>query len=331
MKRKGLISFSVVALLFATYIITRVVICNYIDYIADKHVPNSNIPIDVVLVASNKDFDVIPYSISGIRKYLKQPISRAVLISPKTPQAMSLAKALNMEFVDENSLLKFSDFKNWIKDNNIKHTHPGIGWYYQQFLKLLYSKISSSEYYFIVDADIVMNRPFVLITNDKIHTFFVGENHAHEVSRTSIKRLLGEQQYVPDFSYIADLMCFNKDITQAMLAELETKNGQEFYKAAMLAEYDSKARFSEYELYGAYANHRDDKPLVNYIPSVYASSEYLKNYLESYHFLSDGHTRRRYCLLCDKYNPELKAYPYLAYHHWIKDSLLDKLKTKGLN
>ena len=325
MKKKYLISFGLAMLIIATYIAIRVALCNYIDYIADKHTPRSNIPVDVVLVANHKDFELVPYSISSIRKFLKQPIKKAVLISPKTPQAISLAKALNMEFVDEDSLLKFGEFKNWVKENNIKHTHPGVGWYYQQFIKLLYSKISSSEYYFIVDADIVMNRPFILVSNDKIHTFFVGENHAHEVSKTSIKRLLGEQQYVPDFSYIADLMCFNKDITEQMLAEIETKNGQEFHKSAMLAEHDSKARFSEYELYGAYANHRDEKTFVNYLPSVYASTDYLRNYLESYHFLSNGHTRRRYCLLCDRYNPALKAYPYIAYHHWVKDSLLNKL------
>jgi|GEM_PF-2302905 len=305
--------------LFLIYAIGRVAICSYIDHTLDIHAPESSVPIDVVLIATKKDFNVIPYSIESIRKYLKQPINRAVLISPRSPKALKLAKKLNMEFIDENSLLNLKDFTNWVKENNLSYNYANINWYYQQFLKLLYSKESESDNYFVIDADIVMNRPFVLVSDDNINTFFIGNNDAHEISKSSIKQLLGEEQFVPKFSYIADLMSFNKNIVKEMLNKIEAKFNLEFYKAAILVEQNSDARFSEYEMYGAYANHTfsNKKQYTSYLPSVFATRDDLLDYLDSIHYFSSSHTRKRTTLLWDRYDPTLKAYPYVAYHSWV--------------
>jgi hypothetical protein len=304
--------------IFIIYAIGRASLCTYIDYTLSKHIPNSSIPIDVVLIATKKDFNVLPYSVESIRKYLKQPINRVVLISSKTEKAEKLAKKLNMEFIDENKLLNLKDFVNWVKENDLSYNFANINWYYQQFLKLLYYKESKSEYYFVIDADIVMNRPFVLVSDEKIKTFFIGQNDAHKISETSIKKLLGDDQFVPQFSYIADLMCFDKEIVKNMLNKIEKRFNIEFYKAAILVEQNSDARFSEYEMYGSYANNSsNDGNYTTYLPSVFASGSYFKDYLNSNHFLSDGHTRKRTTLFWDRYDPSLKAYPYIAYHSWV--------------
>lgn len=304
--------------IFIIYAIGRASLCTYIDYTLSKHIPNSSIPIDVVLIATKKDFNVVPYSVESIKKYLKQPINRIVLISSKTEKAEKLAIELGMEFIDENKLLNLKDFVSWVKENNLKYNFANINWYYQQFLKLLYYKESKSEYYFVIDADIVMNRPFVLVTDDRINTFFIGQNDAHKISETSIKKLLGDDQFVPEFSYIADLMCFNKEIVKEMLNKIEKRFNTEFYKAAILVEQNSDARFSEYEMYGSYANHNsNNNNYITYLPSVFATGTYFKDYLNSNHFLSDGHTRKRTTLFWDRHDPSLKAYPYIAYHSWV--------------
>ena len=307
--------------IFSIYTLGRIALCNYIDSTLLTQTPKSSIPIDIVLIATTKDFDVVPYSIQSIRKYLQQPIHKAVLIAPKNDESIKLAQELQLELIDENSLLNLQSFKNWIKDNNLSYNYHSITWYYQQFLKLLYSNISESDYYFVIDADIIMNRPFNLVTDNKIHTFFIGDNHAHEISKTSIQKLLGKEQYVPEFSYISDLMCFEKSLTQKLIEKIELRSGMKLYKAAILVEQNSNARFSEYELYGSFANYNSDEKnrAVNYIPSVYASDQYFKNYLNSWHYLSSGHTRKRNSLFWDRYDPTLKAYPYIAYHSWVKD------------
>jgi hypothetical protein len=319
MKKHFRIIMSLFVGIFLVYALGRALLCIYIDYTLEKHIPNSSVPIDVVLIATKKDFEVVPYTVKSIRKYLKQPINRIVLISNESDKALKLAKSLDIEFIDENSLLKLKDFTSWIKKNHLSSNYPNLNWYYQQFLKLLYYKISKSEYYFVIDADIVMNRPFVLVSDNKVNTFYIGQNSAHKISESSTKKLLGEEQHFPEFSYIADLMCFNKNIVKTMLDKIEQKFNIPFYEAAMLIEQNSDARFSEYEMYGAYANNDKErlKNSVSYLPSVYAPEGYLNNYLASNHYLSDSHTRKRTTLFWDRYDPTLKAYPYIAYHSWV--------------
>ena len=63
----------------------------------------------------------------------------------------------------------------------------------------------------------------------------------------------------------------------------------------MLFEQNPAAHFSEYELYGTYANFVSNKILVSYEPR-------------------SNIMRKRYGLFFDKYNAALMAYPYIAYH-----------------
>ena len=112
--------------IFIIYAIGRASICTYIDYTLSKHIPSSSIPIDVVLIATKKDFKVVPYSVESIRKYLKQPINRIVLISPKNEKAEKLAKELGIEFIEENKLLNLKDFVSWVENNNLKYLGDNI-------------------------------------------------------------------------------------------------------------------------------------------------------------------------------------------------------------
>lgn len=293
-------------------------ICEYVDYTNAKNLDNSKVPIDIVLVAHKKDFDVVPYSINSIKKYLKQPIKRIVLISEPSPQAEKLVTKLGIDFIDENSILNKANLEQWFNKNNLKLNYQNFSWYYQQFLKLLYYKHSLSENYLVIDADIVMNRPFVLVSDYNITTYFIGQNSAKKLSNQSIRKLLGNDQYIPEFSYIADLMCFNTIILEKMINKIEDKFNAPFYETAFLIDQNPESRFSEYELYGVFANHSvDNKMIASYIPSVAAEPGYYENYLSSIHFFSSGHSRKRTTLFLDRYNPSLKAYPYIAYHSWI--------------
>ncbi len=74
----------------------------------------SLIPLDVVFVTTEKDFEILPYPLESVKKYLKQPINKFILVSPKTEQAIKLSKSLGMEYIDENSLLDHTEFMNWV-------------------------------------------------------------------------------------------------------------------------------------------------------------------------------------------------------------------------
>ena len=286
------------------YVIANIALCKYSDYAFAKEVESSLVPIEVVFVGAPKDFKILPYSVKSVKKYLKQPITKLVLVAPKSEESIKLAHSLGMQYVDEDSLLNRKEFIDWVQKNKLlqNYQNNNWNWYYQQFLKLLYYKISEANNYFIIDTDVVMERPFVLVSNDNVKTFYIGPNKlGHETAKTSIKLLLGEDQFVPEFSFIADLMCFNKNIVKSMLDKIETKFATEFYKAGILVEQKSDARFSEYEMYGVYANYSSDitpKLLTNLIPMQNSS-------------------RNRDTLFLDRYLFELKAYRYISYHAWL--------------
>jgi hypothetical protein len=282
------------------YILTNIIGCIYVDFKWDKSTVRSSVPLDVVYVCSPKDFEVLPYSINSVRKYLKQPINKVVLISSKSKDSKDLARRFGMQYIEENELLNLTGFIDWAKKHNLVNNYmvDKWTWHYQQFLKLVYYKIASSNYYFIIDADVVMNRPFVVVEDSGRQTFYVGENTGHDSAAVSIRYLIGDRQYIPDASFIADLMCFNKNMVKDLIEIIESKYNMEFYKAAVIVEQKSAARFSEYELYGVYANYRDgEKSLSNYLPM-------------------SKRVKKRSSLFWNQYNLRLKQYPYIVYHDW---------------
>ena len=312
---KNIVKYLLVLLLpVFIYCVFQLVLCKYLDSIFEYDVRESSIPIEVVFVATDKDFETLSYAVHSVRKYLRQPISKVVLISPKTDRAERLAKELNMEYIDEASIFDVTNLKRWIVDNNLKlgrHMAP-LSWYYQQFLKLFYHRYTKSDYYLVVDADVVIQRPFVMVADDQIHTFFAGNVSQgippHDIAslrnvathdalfKRSTSLLLGEDVYVPKFSYIAHLMCFNRDMVVKMMEHVERNRHAPFYKAVILAEQDNDAVFSEYQLYGTYCNFVERGQAsdhVNY--SVYVGNRYL--------------------IWADQINSEFKKMPYIAYHN----------------
>ena len=59
----------------------------------------SDIPIDVVLTAIDKDYDVLGYVIDSIRENIKHPIGDIVIISPKSDIIINLCEEKNCRFM----------------------------------------------------------------------------------------------------------------------------------------------------------------------------------------------------------------------------------------
>lgn len=285
----------------ALYVLCQVMLCFYLDDVLEYSVEKSSIPVEVVFVTAPKDFETLPYSVASVRKYLRQPISKVVLISPKSDQAIALAKSLNMEYIDESTILDLNELKDWVSQNKLSLNHPlsDIKWYYQQFLKLRYHKLANSKYYLVVDADMVMQKPFVMVSDYKVHNFFVGKSMPqwYVGYQESVLQILGKHQFTPGFSYVSHMMCFDRQIVANMINHIETTFNTDIYKAAILAEQHSGAIFSEYQLYGVYSNFVEEKILTSYTPK----SHYIGN---------------RPFLFPDQYNSNLKKVPYVAYHHY---------------
>ena len=273
-----------------------------ISYYQHSSAETSSVPIEVVLVTAEKDFVMLPYAVESIRKNIKQPITKITLVSPKSETSVNLAKRLDIHFVDENSLLELKQLKIWINQSGIKLRNSPT-WYYQQFLKLLYHKISKEKHYFVMDADIVLTKPMILVSDYGINTFFVGHNMGHESYKLSVQKLLGNEQFVPEFSFVADMMCFNKDVVADMLQDIEKRFEVDWYKAALLVQKDSDATFSEFELYGSY---------------FHFNQKYKKN-ISSFFKTSDAMLQRQN-IEKDINDLRFKFVPYIAFHHWLNNT-----------
>jgi hypothetical protein len=274
---------------------------NMLDRWNLEYAEKSSYPIEVVFVAAEKDFETLVLSIESIRKYLFQPISKIVLVAPKSDLALKMAKDNEIEFLDEADILDLDIFKKWLISKEIELNHSAT-WYYQQFLKLMYARHTVSDHYFVVDADIIFMKPFVMYHEYGITTYYIGENNGRVMSQTSTERILQDSSvHKPEFSFISDLMLFDSSIVRSMLDLVEKKSNLPFYQAAMFAEKRSNvSRFSEYEMYGIYANfYQTKKPiLTRFMPksNVMSARNQMKNN-----------------------NSKVENYyiPYIAYHHYL--------------
>lgn len=213
-------------------------------------------------MSTEKDFDLLPYSLASVRKYVMQPIAKIVLVAPNTQRARELADKQGVDFIDENNILNSPKLKQWFAASGYKINHENFTWYYQQFLKLTYHKLALTDFYHVIDSDVLLNRPVMLTKGgnkpNKIGvTYFVGDNAGYKISTESISKLLN-QEIMPDkFSFIADMMCFKKHILASLLEEIEKKHNRPFYEAAIAGEQGNAARFSEFELHGCFTNFID--------------------------------------------------------------------------
>lgn len=277
------------------------VITGIVYFYKNNYVEKSSYPIEVVFVATEKDFEILTLSIESIRKYLSQPISKIVLIAPKSDLALKIAKDYEVEFLDETDILDLGIFKKWLISNKIELNHTAT-WYYQQFLKLMYARHTMSDHYFVVDADIIFMKPFVMYSECGTTTYYIGKNSGRKMSQASTERIFQDSTiHKPKFSFISDMMLFDSSIVLSMLDLVEKKYNLPFYQAAMLAEKSPEiSRFSEYEMYGIYANfYQIKKPILpRYLPksNVMLARDKLK-----------------------KNNNKIQNYnvPYIAYHHYL--------------
>lgn len=300
----------ILAAYFALPYAFRYAICSYLDAMHIHHAQKSNIPIEIVLVTAEKDFEILPHTITSIKKYIQHPISKITLVAKGSDKAKILAKSLDVEFVNEDDLLSLTEFKAYIKTNNLQLKHRPE-WYYQQFLKLYFYKKAQARYYFVIDADIILTQPMTLVNNEGVHSFYIGDYHGHHISQLSVAKILGQQQFMPSFSFIADLMCFNKNTVKDLIQFVENRENKSFHHFAIEVEQGSSARFSEYELYGIYANfHGANKIIPTYMP------------------LSQIR-RERSSLDDDMMNPNFRFAPYIAYHrHYIPNTNKAAASTK---
>lgn len=206
----------------------------------------SEMPLDVVILAIEKDLETLPYVIDGIRKNIKHPVSNIFIVSPLSDKIQKLCLEKECIFINERSVLD-------INPDNIKIIIQGLDrskWYYQQLLKLSCEKFSNEKYYLVVDSDTVFIRPQSFEHNGKI-IFNISDEY-HRPYFEIYRRIFRESVKCP-VSFISHKMIFEKGKLKEFKKKLEDINGCVWHEAILRnLDLNEKSGYSEYETYGQY-------------------------------------------------------------------------------
>lgn len=209
---------------------------------------------DIVMPIKESDWETAKRTIPYLRKFLHP--KKIVIIS-----SSNLVKNLNgnhkdIIFVDENHLIRelsFNEVKNVIKDTKIECKFTG--WYFQQFLKLGYSKICSEDYYLVWDADTLPINDIYFFNNKMQPLWNLKREYVKAYFKT-LQKLLNLKKSIAE-SFITEHMLINTNICKKMLNDIEKNNnipGNLFWEKILYSCDTSLVyqSFSEFETYGTY-------------------------------------------------------------------------------
>ena len=211
-------------------------------------------PIDVVIPIISKDIHILPLCLEGVRHCVKHPIKQIYIVAPAQQEIIDFCSNNDLQFVDETSIFGFgpqtlnlqTDFGN------------RSGWLFQQLVKLS-GRVGTCRYYLCIDADHVLIRPHVFLT-DTGQTVFYMSYEEHQPYYNNIHRLMPDLQ-LASLSYVDHKMLFDKRQIEMLQQKLSQEAGVDWVHN-ILNNYDRHchAGFSEFELYGNFVKNKVYRP-----------------------------------------------------------------------
>lgn len=174
---------------------------------------------EVVIPAASKDFNKIPYLLSSLH-YLSPQMKRVTIVCDRydllndvlknTYTKYPLAVVYERDVLDLNPTLAY------------RFRRPQ--WIYQQFLKL-FQDITETDYYLIIDSDLIFNKPLRLFSDGNRPKFFLGNDQNHAPYFRYSRDMFGfGREY--DYSFISEIMLMKKSINHALLSDFHFYQSQ---------------------------------------------------------------------------------------------------------
>ena len=215
--------------------------------------------IDVVIPIVAKDLHILPLCLEGVRQQVSHHIKDIYIVAPAEQDIVKFCETNNLHFVDETSVLGFSP-----KELNIVITNPDgttrnrSGWLFQQLIKLS-GKVGTCQHYLCIDADHVLIRPHVFLTEDNKTVFYMSYEE-HKPYYENIHKLMPGLS-LDTLSYVDHKMLFDKEQLKQLHNALCKQTGCSWIDA-IINNYDRTnfAGFSEFELYGNFIQKKERRP-----------------------------------------------------------------------
>lgn len=219
----------------------------------------AEIPIDIVIPIIRKDLRILPLCLEGVRKCVAHPIKDIYIVAPKDDEIIQFCFSNNIKFVDEREVLGFGP-----QDIGLEILYPDgskkdrSGWLFQQLIKLS-GKIGTCRYYLCIDADHVLIRPHVFLT-DKFETVFYMSYEMNQPYYDNISYLIPGLK-LSALSYVDHKMLFDKEIIAKLHSTINPDTDEAWVKT-IIDSYNRTCEtgFSEFELYGNFVKNKVLRP-----------------------------------------------------------------------
>ena len=159
-------------------------------------------------------------------------------------------------FINEKLLIDIDKIKQLIKIKN-KNAVRRSGWYIQQFLKMVYSRLCHDKFYLVWDSDTIPIKKVKMFNNDGKPIFHVKTEYYRPYFIT-IKKIFPELGKKYNYSFISEHMIINTNLMKNMIKRINfNKNlhGDIWYEKIIncidINELP-KSGFSEFETYGTF-------------------------------------------------------------------------------
>ena len=215
--------------------------------------------IDVVIPIIAKDLNILPLCLEGVRRQVPHPIKDVYIVAPEQHEIAGFCKNNGLRFVEEGAVLGFTPKDlNLIIHNPDGTTRNRSGWLFQQLVKLS-GLVGTCRHYLCIDADHVLLRPHVFLTEDDKTVFYMSYEE-HQPYYDNIHKLMPGLP-LADLSYVDHKMLFDKEQLKELHRVLSQRSGRSWTEA-ILDSYDrsSFAGFSEFELYGNFVAKKVTRP-----------------------------------------------------------------------
>lgn len=193
---------------------------------------------DIIIFSAKKDLHKIKYIYDGIINNLTG-YNKIYCICPEFPTEL----VNGVEYVLDTTVGNF--------DMSGVKFRPD--WIRQQYMKLFQD--ITLDLYLVIDADIIINKPIEIFTNNKPN-FLLGGGMKYN-SFTNYCKLLFDFSGVYEKSFVNEIMLFDRRIVNEMISS-KFKTQEDFIIESNKI-INPTCLISEYELYGnyIYSSHRD--------------------------------------------------------------------------
>lgn len=215
--------------------------------------------IDVVIPIIAKDLRILPLCLEGVRRQVSHPIKDIYIVAPAQQDIIDFCNVNGLRFIEEGSVIGCTPKDlNLIINNPDGSTDDRSGWLFQQLIKLS-GRVGTCRYYLCIDADHVLIRPHVFLTEDGKTVFYMSYEE-HQPYYDNIHRLMPELP-LDSLSYVDHKMLFDKQRIKLLHQALSQQSGRTWIDTILDA-YDRTdfAGFSEFELYGNYVKEKVRRP-----------------------------------------------------------------------